>query len=310
MPVAVNNYQRLMQPVLMALAENGGEADLDEIHRRVTARLTGDPVGHTALRWALMYLQRQGLVCAALDDAYGLTPWGDERIRQCRAECAATGDTDKAGRPAQRQRHRRAPATGRPRQGGDALGDDERHRKLIAAHRRMLDDLKTALIDTVYNLSPTRFEEIIIDLLVAMGYGRGHEHLHERLGRSGDGGIDGIVSRDELALDVIYIQAKRYRPAQAVPVSAVRDFAGALEARNAGKGVMVSTSRFSSAGRRYIRKLARRVILIDGQTLASLMIKHNVGVRLERRLDIKTIDRDFFAPADDNRLAGTNAAMT
>jgi restriction system protein len=155
--------------------------------------------------------------------------------------------------------------------------------------------LKVHLIQRVHAQSPAFFEELIVDLLLAMGYGGRRRDLARCLGRSGDGGVDGVVRQDSLGLDVVYVQAKRYRPGVGVPVAAVRDFAGALDAHKADKGVLVTTSHFPASAVEFVRASRRRIALIDGARLASLLIRHNVAVRPQVTYELKHLDEGYFA---------------
>jgi len=154
--------------------------------------------------------------------------------------------------------------------------------------------LKTNLLKQIHRQKPAFFEMLIIDLLISMGYGYAREDLVLPLGRSGDKGIDGAVRQDQLGLDVVYVQAKRYRPDLAVPVAAIRDFAGALEAHKALKGVFVTTSRFTKSGYEFIEAVSSRIILIDGEKLAGLLIQNDIGVRTQETYEIKEINADYF----------------
>jgi hypothetical protein len=117
----------------------------------------------------------------------------------------------------------------------------------------------------------------------------------QQLGRSGDGGVDGVINEDRLGLDRVYVQAKRYAPGNGVGRPDVQGFVGSLVGFGATKGVFVTTSAFSTQARDFVRHLTQRVILIDGQQLADLMIEHNVSVRLTRAVEFKRLDEDFFA---------------
>lgn len=127
-----------------------------------------------------------------------------------------------------------------------------------------------------------------------MGYGGSHRNAAEHLGRSGDGGLDGVINEDRLGLDRVYVQAKRFSES-AIGRPAVQGFVGSLVGRGATKGVFVTTSTFSPPATEYVKHLSQRIILIDGERLADLMIEHNVGVRLNRAIEFKRIDEDFFA---------------
>jgi restriction system protein len=146
--------------------------------------------------------------------------------------------------------------------------------------------------------SPAFFEELIIDLLVKMGYGGSRPDAATQLGRSGDGGVDGVINEDRLGLDRVYVQAKRYSDETVVGRPAVQSFVGSLVGMGATKGVFVATSKFSADAMQYARHLQQRVILIDGRRLTELMIEHGVGVRLNRSIEFKKIDEDYFDEED------------
>lgn len=138
------------------------------------------------------------------------------------------------------------------------------------------------------------FEELIIDLLLAMGYGDRKRDIASHLGRSGDGGVDGAIRQDQLGLDVVYVQAKRFKPGLAVPVSAVRDFAGALDAHKANKGVFVTTSNFTPAADKFISAVTSKIVLIDGEALCDLLVRNNIGVRVTDTFEIKRMDEVYL----------------
>jgi restriction system protein len=130
-----------------------------------------------------------------------------------------------------------------------------------------------------------------------MGYGGSHRNASEQLGRSGDGGVDGVINEDRLGLDRVYVQAKRFSETS-IGRPDVQAFVGSLVGLGATKGVFVTTSTFSQQAVEFAGHLSQRVILIDGKRLTDLMIEHNVGVRVSRTLDFKRIDEDFFAEDD------------
>ena len=188
----------------------------------------------------------------------------------------------------------------RDQQKADERGADNAARggpeELIAANYEFLNnELARELIERVHLSSPSFFERLIIDLLLRMGYGGGRFEMGKTLGRSGDGGVDGVVREDELGLDVVYVQAKRYEPDKGVPVREVRDFVGGLEGHRATKGVFVTTSFFPATALDFITRVSKRVVLIDGPELARLMIHHGVGARTKAEYQIKRIDEDYFA---------------
>ena len=155
--------------------------------------------------------------------------------------------------------------------------------------------LAADLLQRIKDNSPAFFEELVIDLLVAMGYGGSREDA-EAVGRSGDGGIDGIINEDVLGLDVIYVQAKRWQADVGEPP--VRDFVGALQGRRARKGIFITTSAFANGAKKYVSEVDTKdtkIVLIDGRQLAQFMIDHNVGVSVVKSYEIKRVDSDYFA---------------
>lgn len=165
---------------------------------------------------------------------------------------------------------------------------------LQAAHAALLHEL----LGRVHVQPPEFFERLVIDVLLTMGYGTERSDTAQRLGRSGDGGIDGVIALDELGFDLIYIQAKRLKPGVPVPISAIRDFAGSLESRQASKGVFVTTTHFSPGAEEFCSRLSRRVVLIDGQRLAELMVRHNIGVAVQQCYVLKGLDPAYFCGPD------------
>ena len=133
-----------------------------------------------------------------------------------------------------------------------------------------------------------------MSLLVSMGYGGTVSEAGRAIGKSGDDGVDGVIDQDPLGLDRVYIQAKRYQPQNNIGPGAIRDFFGSLDMHKATKGLFVTTSGFSNAASETVEKLGKRIVLIDGRTLAHLMIRYNVGCRSEELLEIKRLDEEFF----------------
>jgi restriction system protein len=162
-----------------------------------------------------------------------------------------------------------------------------------AAYQKMREDLAKELLDNIVRSSPAFFENLVIELLVAMGYGGSGPGAARRVGRTGDEGIDGIIDEDKLGLDSIYIQAKRWKDS---PVRSpdIQAFIGALTVKHAQKGIFITTSRFTDDARSFVANIGMKVVLIDGKRLAELMIDHNVGVAVASNYEIKKVDSDFF----------------
>ncbi len=164
---------------------------------------------------------------------------------------------------------------------------------LEAAYENLRDELSDELISRLKKISPAFFERIVVELLVKMGYGGSRADAGKAIGRSGDGGIDGIIKEDKLGLDVVYIQAKRWDN-NPVGRPDVMQFAGALQAQRANKGIFITTSRFTDDARNYVSQIGSKIVLIDGEQLTSLMIEHDVGVSTVSLYPVKKVDSDYF----------------
>ena len=161
------------------------------------------------------------------------------------------------------------------------------------AYVQLEDELAAELLQRILAAPPSFFERLVVQLVIAMGYGGSIEEAGRALGKSGDGGVDGVIDQDALGLDRIYLQAKRYADGTVGP-GAIRDFFGALDNYKAAKGIFITTSRFSEAATETAERLSKRIVLMDGRLLTQLMIRYGVGCRIEETLHIKKIDEDFF----------------
>ncbi len=163
---------------------------------------------------------------------------------------------------------------------------------LEMSYQTLRIQLADDLLIRLRNGSPKFFEQVVVDLLVAMGYGGSRGGVAKAIGRSGDEGIDGIINEDKLGLDVVYVQAKRWTNPVGRPT--VQAFTGSLEGQRANKGVLITTSGFTNEARDFVRIIGKRIVLIDGEELASYMIDHDVGVAAASTYVVKRIDNDYF----------------
>ncbi len=173
--------------------------------------------------------------------------------------------------------------------GVDALTPEEH---LEYGYEQIRKQLVGDILDEIQKCPPEFFERLVVELLVAMGYGGSRADAGKAVGKSGDGGIDGIIKEDRLGLDVIYIQAKRWESTVGRPE--IQKFAGALQGVRARKGIFITSSSFSSDAINYAQSIDSKIILIDGATLAGLMNDHDVGVARTQTYDIKRLDSDYF----------------
>lgn len=163
---------------------------------------------------------------------------------------------------------------------------------LERAYQTIRERLVTELLSSIKNVSPQFFEQLVVDLLVKMGYGGSHRDAGKAIGKTGDEGIDGVINEDRLGLDVIYIQAKKWEGSVGRPE--IQKFVGALYGRHAKKGVFITTANFAQHALEYVQKIEPKVILIDGKQLAELMIDYGLGVTTTVMYEIKRVDSDYF----------------
>lgn len=155
--------------------------------------------------------------------------------------------------------------------------------------------LANELLDTLVSVKPSDFEKVVMDVVLALGYGKNHEEMAKVIGRSGDGGLDGEIPQDKLGLDKIYLQAKRYQKGETICPEKIRGFSGALSGKQAKKGIFLTTAKFTDAALKAAENdKEHKIALIDGTELAELMIEYNVGVREIKTYTLKEIDKEYF----------------
>jgi restriction system protein len=160
------------------------------------------------------------------------------------------------------------------------------------SHQGLREQLGQELLSRILSCSPSFFEQLVVELLVKMGYGGSRKDAGERIGQTGDGGIDGIIKEDRLGLDTIFVQAKRWQGTVGRPE--IQKFVGALQGQRAKKGVFITTSSYTTDAREYVINIDTKVVLIDGKQLTGLMIDFDVGVSVSASYVVKKIDSDYF----------------
>ena len=242
--------------------------------------------------WAVSYLVRAGLLKRPQRAWFEVTERGRELLEKAPAQI----DVKFLAENYETFNSRTSDESTAPTLDGTKLdpGDEKAtpQERIEVAQAEIDNALSSDVLEQVLALDPGPFEQLIVDLMIAMGYGAGGEG--RRIGQAGDGGIDGIISEDKLGLDVVYLQAKRYASENAIGPEQVRGFIGALSIRRATKGVFVTTSRFTSAAQEEAKMSGQRVILIDGGRLAELMVQYGVGVRVTSTIQIKELDLNYF----------------
>jgi restriction system protein len=254
--------------------------------------------------WAKTYLKQAGLIEQPKRGELQLTKLGQALLEEGHAKIS-TKDLHRYPAFQAFQARSRPKAT---RSGGDDEiefagdssdavrdGSSSPQEVMESAAQQIDSALKAELREYVAKASPAFFENLVVRLLVRMGYGGSSEEAGQAVGRSGDGGIDGVINEDRLGLDAIYIQAKRWE--QNVGEPQVRDFKGALDARGASKGVLITTSGFTAAAIEAAKNSrSYKIVLVDGDRLAELMIEHGIGVSSVATFEVRRIDSDFFEP--------------
>lgn len=308
--MAIPDYQTLMLPVLAIASE--GETRVPAAAEKIanTLGLTDDereemlPSGkqrllHNRIHWAKFYMAKAGLISSPKRGLFIATDTGKALLAtqptaiNVESLKSYSSFVEFYGAASSGASTNETPAALAATE--SAITPEE---QIDAAHSILTSALRADLLTRILEQTPTFFERVIVDLLVAMGYGGSHENAAMRLGKSGDGGIDGIVDEDRLGLDRIYLQAKRYANHVSVGRPEIQGFVGSLVGLGASKGVFVTTSTFSSRAIDFARGLQQRVILIDGARLTELMVEFGVGVRSSRVVEVKRLDEDFFS--EDN----------
>lgn len=307
----IPDYQSLMRPVLVCAA--AGETRIGDTVDKLAAQLGLTPDERLQLlpsgkqtrfanrvNWAKAYLAKAGLVENTRRGYFRVTPRGQAAL----ANASATINNAYLDQFKEFQDFK---AKVNEADGGAAVAPqqvsspfdtpvetetpDEALRK---AHAAITGALAADLLDRVRKATPVFFEKLIVELLLAMGYGGTSEEAGRALGQSGDDGVDGVIDQDPLGVDQIFVQAKRYAEGNNIGAGAIRDFYGALSLKKAHKGIFVTTSAFSQPAVDTARGLGSRIVLIDGLQLSRLMIRYNVGCRDEEVLHLKKVDEDFF----------------
>jgi restriction system protein len=298
--MAVPEYQVFMLP-LLKLASDQQDHTLSEAYDSLAQELGISDAERSELLpsgrqsrfdnragWARTYLKKAGLIDSAGRGKFRITPRGLDVLKS--KPTAITKEfltrfpefkdfqarqTIKQDNGVEEEDHSRTP--------------DE---TLDAAYQVLRRTLAQDLLDRIKSSSPRFFEAVVVDLLLALGYGGSRIDAGEIVGKSGDGGIDGIIKEDKLGLDAIYVQAKRWNGTVGRPT--LQEFAGSLAGRKARKGVIITTSQFSPEAKDYADRLDMKIVLIDGEQLAQLMIDYGVGVAEKVAYSVKRIDEDYF----------------
>lgn len=305
--MAVPDYQSLMLPLLRFAGEKQDEistGDAVEVLARELALTNADlkemlPSGIQSafvnrVGWASTYMKKAGLLESTRRGHYRITLRGQELLKQ---QPKAINVRLLKQYPEflefQQLKRPRSSEKANPSESVSDTSTATPSETLEAAYMNLREELADELLARLKKSSPSFFERLVVELLVKMGYGGSRADAGKAIGRSGDGGIDGIIKEDKLGLDVVYIQAKRWDN-NPVGRPDVMQFAGALQAQKANKGIFITTSRFTEDARSYVSQIGSKIVLIDGEQLTNLMIENDIGVSTVSLYPVKKIDADFF----------------
>ena len=294
--MAIPDYQGWMLPLLQAVADERDHVLRDLIGQLVErAGLTSaerqellpsgqQTVVNNRVQWAKTYLKKAGLLMQPARGVIRITAEGKAVLSQKPVSIDA----------AFLKRYPIFLSFYQQVQPEEEVVDtpDTPEEALEAANLALRSTLADELLERLKTCSPGFFERMVVQLLVAMGYGGSLADAGQAIGRSGDDGIDGIIKEDKLGLDVVCVQAKRWQSTVGRPV--VQAFAGSMEGQRARKGVLITTASFSKEAEEYVSRIERKIVLIDGRRLTELMIDHDIGVSTARTYAVKKLDVDFF----------------
>lgn len=300
----IPDYETLMLPMLqLAAGANGEEVALSVAAGKLADRfkLTDDerqellPSGGTfkfssRVSWARTYLQKAGLLEASRRGHFRLTGRRQDVLKSNpeRIDGALLSQFEEFREFQGRKRDRRTEKATE-----SAVSAETPIESLATQYERLREALVSEVLERVKKCSPQFFERLVILLLVQMGYGGSLKDAGQAVGKTKDGGIDGVIREDKLGLASIYVQAKRWND-KPVGSPDIDQFAGALSKRKAPKGIFITTSTFTKDALASVKEYASRIVLIDGVQLAGYMMDHNVGVSSMSIYDVKKIDSDFF----------------
>ncbi|MGF1601195.1 MAG: restriction endonuclease [Thermosynechococcaceae cyanobacterium] len=301
--MSIPDYQSIMLPLLQLT----GDGKMHKLHDAIESlaqhfRLSDQektellpsgkqPIFDNRLGWARTYMKKAGLLSAPQRGVFCITERG-QVLLSGKPDRIDIGLLNQYQEFIEFRLLRRGKLDGQAPKPSPSISDTPEE-TLEFAFQGLRDDLGSEILAMIKACSPEFFENLVIDLLVSMGYGGSRTEAGRAIGQSGDGGIDGIIKEDRLGLDIIYLQAKRWDAVVGRPE--IQKFAGALQGQRAKKGVFLTTSGFSRQAIEYVSLINSKIILIDGPQVTDLMIDHNVGVTVEKVYEVKRIDSDYFS---------------
>ena len=302
--MTIPDYQTIMLP-LLKFSEDRKEHSIDEAAEYISnfLNLTEEerrrlyPSGKQVIfphrvRWARTYLVKADLLKSSRRGYFVITDRGLEVLKKNPSEINAKY-LEQFPEFVEFLNTKRTEQESAELQQLEVSSQETPQESLEYGYQRIKRNLCQELLDSVKNCSPAFFERLVVELLLKMGYGGSLKEAGRAIGRSGDGGIDGIINEDKLGLDVIYLQAKRWEGTVGRPV--IQKFAGALQGQRARKGIFITTSNFSKEAQDYVPTIDTKIVLIDGEELSQLMFDNDIGVSRLTSYEIKKMDTDYFS---------------
>ena len=301
----IPDYQTLMLPLLKITADGNeyhtrdliealsNEFQLTDEERKEMLASGNQAIFDNRVGWAKTYLKKAGLLASPKRATFVITDIGRQTLAK---------NLDKIDNrylrqfPSFLEFQNISHNGGETEEGTESLEIQKQtpEETLDKAYQSIRESLASDLLSKVVQLSPAFFERLVVELLVKMGYGGSMKDAGKAIGKSGDEGIDGTIKEDKLGLDIIYIQAKRWSPGNTVGRPELQKFVGALAGQGAKKGIFITTSSFSNDAKSYTPRNETKIVLIDGEQLAQLMIDHNLGCTTQQIYELKKIDSDYF----------------
>lgn len=301
----IPDYQKLMLPLLKLTAEGREhkyrdlvESLADEFHlsdneRNEMLPSGNQPLFHNRVGWAKIYLKKAGLLDSPKRATFVITELGKQTIER---NLDRIDNHYLSQFPSFQEFINRSHNVVESNEESvlETMENQTPEESLEKSYQSIRESLASELLCKIIELSPVFFERLVVDLLVKMGYGGSMKDAGKAIGKSGDEGIDGTIKEDKLGLDIIYIQAKRWKPGNVVGRPELQKFVGALAGQGAKKGIFITTSGFTHDAMSYTPRNETKIVLIDGEQLSQLMIDYNIGCATQQIYEVKKIDSDYF----------------
>lgn len=303
--MAVPGFQKVFRPFLEILADKeehylrdlyneiGDHFELSEEEKEELIPSGYSKVLNNRVGWASTYLKKAGMIESTRRAHFRITKRGLEAIK----DPNRTIDVKYLRQYPEFVKFHTHKKQNEEEQGQSDQSEETPLENLESSYEQLKNELAEEILDRIMDCSPEFFERLVIELLVRMGYGGSLKEAGERIGKSGDGGIDGIIKEDKLGLGFVYIQAKRWNKDNCVGRPEIQKYVGALQGQQAQKGVFITTSSFSKQAVEYADKVNLNIVLVSGEELADYMIEYDLGVTLLAEYRIKKLDSDYFEDA-------------